>query len=261
MATPNPNLIYRSDTNEPLSYDQLDGNFAYLSQSIANIVGTNQEPVTIGSLLTVNPVSQSTTIFGSVTVSGSNTFNNVGPMTSGVGCSATNDSFAHGFTTYATGTGSHTEGGYLVYNSSFGGWYSATAGGNATGMGSHAEGVGTQANGRNSHAEGAQTRADADSSHAEGGYLTASYNELTNQTIVELTPGGWTQGNGSHAEGANTRTLISGWYSHAEGNGTKTAGMYSHAEGTRTWAIGTGSHAEGLNTSASGDYSHPLPLL
>jgi hypothetical protein len=37
MATPNPNLIYRSGSNEPLTFDQLDGNFAYLSQSIANI--------------------------------------------------------------------------------------------------------------------------------------------------------------------------------------------------------------------------------
>jgi len=38
MATPNPNLIYRSGSTEPLTFDQLDGNFAYLSQSIANIV-------------------------------------------------------------------------------------------------------------------------------------------------------------------------------------------------------------------------------
>ena len=38
MATPNPNLIYRSGSAGPLTFDQLDGNFAYLSQSIANIV-------------------------------------------------------------------------------------------------------------------------------------------------------------------------------------------------------------------------------
>lgn len=57
MAVPNPNLVYRSDTNEPLSYDQLDGNFAYLSQSIANIIGITTESITIGSLLTIDPVS------------------------------------------------------------------------------------------------------------------------------------------------------------------------------------------------------------
>jgi hypothetical protein len=38
MATPNPNLIYRTDQSGSLTYAQLDGNFAYLSQSIANIV-------------------------------------------------------------------------------------------------------------------------------------------------------------------------------------------------------------------------------
>ncbi len=37
MATPNPNLIYRTDQSGSLTYAQLDGNFAYLSQSIANI--------------------------------------------------------------------------------------------------------------------------------------------------------------------------------------------------------------------------------
>jgi hypothetical protein len=37
MATPNPNLIYRSGSFGPLTFDQLDGNFAYLSQSIADI--------------------------------------------------------------------------------------------------------------------------------------------------------------------------------------------------------------------------------
>ena len=37
MATPNPNLIYRTDQSGSLTYAQLDGNFAYLSQSIAAI--------------------------------------------------------------------------------------------------------------------------------------------------------------------------------------------------------------------------------
>ena len=37
MAAPNPDLIYRTDQSSSLTYAQLDGNFAYLSQSIANI--------------------------------------------------------------------------------------------------------------------------------------------------------------------------------------------------------------------------------
>jgi hypothetical protein len=37
MAIPNPNLIYRTDQSGSLTYAQLDGNFAYLSQSIASL--------------------------------------------------------------------------------------------------------------------------------------------------------------------------------------------------------------------------------
>jgi len=37
MATPNPNLIYRTEQSSSLTYTQLDGNFAYLSQSISDI--------------------------------------------------------------------------------------------------------------------------------------------------------------------------------------------------------------------------------
>ena len=37
MAIPNPNLIYRTDLTGSLTFTQLDGNFAYLSQSIADI--------------------------------------------------------------------------------------------------------------------------------------------------------------------------------------------------------------------------------
>ena len=218
MATPNPNLIYRTDQSGSLTYEQLDGNFAYLSQSIANIVGTTTESVTIGSLLTVDPVSQSTTILGSVTVSGSNTFNNVGPMTSGVSCSATSDSFAHGYQTRATGQ-SHAEG---MLTTSSGGW-------------SHAEGNRTKSIGNYSHTEGSNTSASGLFAHAEGAGTNAV-------------------GQGSHAEGAGA--ISSGSYSHAEGSQTTAIGYASHAEGEITTARGNHSHSEGYGTVTTASYQH-----
>ena len=233
MATPNPNLIYRTDQSGSLTYEQLDGNFAYLSQSIANIVGTTTESVTIGSLLTIDPVSQSTTIFGSVTVSGSNTFNNVGPMTSGVGSVATNNSFAHGYQTKATNQYSHTEG----YQTS------------ASGIASHAEGVGTRASGFGSHAEGYLTI-------ASGQYSSTQGNQPLASSDYSHAEGQWTTSSGdwSHAEGQLTRATNDG--SHAEGYLTIANKEYAHTEGLRTLANGYASHAEGQLTTASSDFSH-----
>ena len=60
-------------------------------------------------------------------------------------------------------------------------------------------------------------------------------------------------GNYSHAEGNGT--TASGEYSHAEGNSATASGDYSHAEGN-SWASGYISHAEGTYTAASGTSSH-----
>jgi len=65
MATPNPNLIYRTDLSSSLTYAQLDGNFAYLSQSIANI----STPVSTSYASTasyVDPLTQDVIITGSI---------------------------------------------------------------------------------------------------------------------------------------------------------------------------------------------------
>jgi hypothetical protein len=64
MATPNPNLIYRTDQSGSLTYAQLDGNFAYLSQSIADI-----SAIDTGSLATTgsNTFTDNQTIVGNVT--------------------------------------------------------------------------------------------------------------------------------------------------------------------------------------------------
>jgi len=59
---------------------------------------------------------------------------------------------------------------------------------------------------------------------------------------------------GSLSQGLSV--LVSGQYSHAEGNITTASGDYSHAEGISTIASGLNSHAEGYYTTASGDYSH-----
>jgi len=64
MATPNPNIIYRSGSNEPLTFDQLDGNFAFLSQSISDISTIDTSSLaTTGS----NTFTDSQTIVGNVT--------------------------------------------------------------------------------------------------------------------------------------------------------------------------------------------------
>jgi hypothetical protein len=92
----------------------------------------------------------------------------------------------------------------------------------ATGLNSHAQGLGTSAQGNNSHAEGSFTVASGDSSHAEGGQLTAA----------------------------------SGQFSHAEGFGTLAGGTAAHSEGQNTVALGSYSHSEGLGTIASGSHQH-----
>lgn len=105
----------------------------------------------------------------------------------------------------------------------------------ATGMFSHAEGVGSVATGQNAHTEGAITWASGSCAHAEGSGSVAS-------------------GANSHAEGASREA--SGNCAHAEGGGTLASGNCAHAEGGGTVAGGTNSHAEGASTIASSDFQH-----
>jgi hypothetical protein len=89
----------------------------------------------------------------------------------------------------------------------------------ASGLGSHAEGVNTRAIGIASHAEGQTSVAFADYSHAEGQQTVAS-------------------GSNSHTEGYQTKTF--GSWAHAEGYRTTASFNYSHAEGyfTQTNVVG-----------------------
>ena len=70
MVTPNPNIIYRSGSTGPLTFDQLDGNFALLSQSIANITPSESASYA-ATASSVTILNQDVTISGSILVSGS----------------------------------------------------------------------------------------------------------------------------------------------------------------------------------------------
>lgn len=132
----------------------------------------------------------------------------------------------------------------------------------ATGEGSHAEGLATTASSLCSHAEGSASKASGNISHAEGLRTTASGATAHTEGCDTIAAGDY-----SHAEGYNT--TANGDYSHTEGYKTKTNGnyshaegylseaqTYSHAEGQSTHANGNSSHAEGRSTFASGNNSH-----
>ena len=148
---------------------------------------------------------------------------------------------AEGYKTKAIGLGSHAEGGR--YETATGEYseYGMEVDTEdeidliASGICSHAEGIGTTASNMAAHAEGLFTIASGNLSHAEGSGTTAS-------------------AYASHAEGGVT--IASGDNSHAEGGNTTASGNSSHAEGSETTASNTGAHAEGIGTIASGSYSH-----
>jgi hypothetical protein len=175
-----------------------------------------------------NQLEGDTTMNGPATINGDLSIYSSGPYSG---------SFTHGSTNTATGVESHAAGANSVAS---GDWSHAEGGDGtnsqeASGKGSHVEGIGTVALGWGSHAEGRSTRAEGSGSHAEGWFTYA-------------------KGIGSHAEGRNTSA--SGDYSHAEGSFTSASGRFSHAEGSSSIASGTGSHAEGLGTIAAADYQH-----
>lgn len=107
------------------------------------------------------------------------------------------DGYAHaeGYSTSATGVGSHAEGFRTIANTDYA---------------AHAEGWDTEATGSYAHAEGAHTKATADVAHAEGWYTEAT-------------------GNNSHTEGQYT--VASELDSHAQGFHTTASNFSSHAGG------------------------------
>ncbi len=94
----------------------------------------------------------------------------------------------------------------------------------ASGRGSHAEGIGAIASDHGSHAEGYYTTASGKRSHAEGYKTIASnYNSHAEGWCTEAS------GNQSHAEGGYT--VASAYCSHAEGSYTKASSENQHVQG------------------------------
>jgi hypothetical protein len=182
-------LTLRSVKGSPLTNTELDGNFEYFtgSHAVTGSLTVTEDLIVSGSiignisgsvLITTNTGVQ---ITGSLVVSGSNTFTNIGPMKTGADNNvAAGFAFAQGSMVSASGLYSHAEG----FDT------------NASGTFSHAEGQNTLSQGGSSHAEGVETSAIGDFSHAEG-YGTIS------------------SGYASHAEGYFT--LASASYQHAQG--------------------------------------------
>ena len=112
----------------------------------------------------------------------------------------------------------------------------------ASGMFSHAEGVGTQASGEASHAEGYASYAESDASHAEG-YASHAEGDSSNA-----------EGYSSHAEGGFS--YAQGDDSHAEGYSSYAQGDYSHAEGYSSYAFGRSQHAQGEYNISDPDVNH-----
>jgi len=183
------NLTLRSVKGSPLTNAELDGNFEYFtgSHAITGSLTVTDDLIVSGSIIgnISGSVLVTTTagvqITGSLVVSGSNTFTNIGPMKTGAANNvALGFSLAQGTNVSASGLYSHAEG----FNT------------NATGSFSHAEGQQTISQGGSSHAEGVETLSSGDFSHAEG-YLTVA------------------AGYASHAEGFGT--IASASYQHAQG--------------------------------------------
>lgn len=179
-------------------------------------------------------------------------------------------SHAEGFFTRATGAESHAEGENTT----------------ASGVRSHAEGDGTIASSYNQHAQGKFNIEDTNSKYAfiigNGTdddnrsnafavdwtgkvYVNGDTNGVDvskyagkNVTGTEYTIDGQTVVAGYGAEIFNDYQYnkATGYYSHAEGNGTTASGSFSHSEGHNTTASTNCSHSEGENTNASGSYSH-----
>jgi len=207
-----------------------------------------------------------TTITGSLIVSGSSTFTNIGPAifsgsvnsqggftgslqgTASYATQALTASFA--LTSAGGGAAFPFTGSALITGSlgvtgstSIRGTFNQGSASLASGLFSHVQGFNTTASGIYSHAEGQNTLASGQYSHAEGVGDTTALDFWNRAT-----------GTGSHAEG--NITLAEGNYSHAEGQGYYLPDGEGGYEYYPTYAIGVGSHAEGFGTRATGNYSH-----
>jgi hypothetical protein len=273
-------LILRSTKGSPLTFNELDGNFTYLSESISEGGGT---PPTASYALTASYVQNALTasyfsgsasiigsltttaagviITGSLIISGSNTLNNVGPLTTGdINNIAYSNSMAQGKGTSATGNYSH------------------------------AEGLGTIASANYQHVTGKYNRTSSNDSDlfiigngssnaSRSNILVVTTSSVNVRNSLEVsgsiflkTPGQLNQfiqgpnhfvGSsigvfGIHIQGRNNQIGAAGEYSHVEGVSNIIDGYACHAEGENVYiGPGTlGAHAEGFQTKIYGNIFH-----
>lgn len=138
-------------------------------------------------------------------------------------------SSAEGIGAIASGVGAHAEGNVAIthdsYNKKTGEWEQTIIVTEASGRGSHAEGLGTKSRGSGSHSEGIGTEVEGNSGHGEGYYTKIHDGEGTHTEGMQSDA----NGNAAHAEGYHT--FAKGTAAHAEGRGCIAKEYGAHAEG------------------------------
>lgn len=213
-----------------------------------------ENPEGIGSL-SLNRKSGTMIGNNSVAVGENTVASGIASFAEGGSCQATGDySHAEGCNSgdtkvTASGIGSHAEGRGTNTGTNGSGAHAEGVRTTANNEGSHSEGVDTESTGIGSHAEGQNTVANNWTAHAEGRNTRATASSSHAEGLQSEATNG-----SAHAEGYNTRA--NGDCSHAEGSTTKAIGSAAHAEGYMVEAVGQRSHGEGCETQANGDYSH-----
>lgn len=257
MATTTPNLgLKKPDISDFIDIQNFNDNFDKLDKSVLKDGTVALDNLTVGTRAVGSTVGTNSTVRGvNVTASGSQTHAEgygtvAGPTgTTTTSADATAGNFAHaeGNGSKANGNSAHAEGKGTI----------------AGGVGAHSEGILTTVGGAatGGHAEGVATQATLYAAHSEGYGTVAGTG--TSTTSADITAGYYSHaegngtratGNSSHAEGKGT--IASGQGSHVEGGSSVASGIYSHAEGNTATASGGNSHAEGGLTTASGNNSH-----
>lgn len=280
-------LVLRSQKNSALTYEEMDGNFTYLSSSIFSI--------NVNSFATTG----SNTFNGDQTINGNQII--TGSLTQGTSITIIgSSSHAEGYSTTTIGSYSHAEGngniaGTQVYYSPYvaTGKIYFTLYGDVTGYFPDDSYLILDDSNYPTSVYGI-VKLQVSRSYLDPGNISDTIVELYNTSINtnEALVGSFstailnnstdalglyshaegyfnkTVGYYSHAEGYYTTALgdsshteghltqTNGFASHAEGYLTEALGIYSHAEGRDTIALGSGSHAEGQGTVASGSYQH-----
>lgn len=244
-------LTLRSVKGSPLTNTELDGNFEYFTGSHAvtgsltvtedliisgSIIGNISGSVNIAGIMNATP--SGVQITGSLVVSGSNTFTNVGPMKTGAANNvAAGFAFAQGSMVSASGLYSHAEG----FDTNASGIFSHAEGQNTLSQGgsSHAEGVDTSAIGDFSHAEGYGTISSGHASHAEGYFTLASASYQHTQGIYNIASdvtGAFIIGNGSGPSSRSNLIFAAGNQVEITGSLVVTGGITGSLSGTVTSA-------------------------